>query len=104
MQLVTILNKANVAYLDGFLSEYYDENTGDMKNGSGDSLARFIVAEISETFVASSSDADQLKEARRVLLNGIEDLQGVVTALNELLQVHGSPRLRGELLTRPLTT
>lgn len=88
MQLVTILNKANQAYEDGFLSEYYDEHTGAAKDGDSgslaDSLARFIVAEIRETYVESSSDHDQIAEARRVLMRGISDLEAVCKKVGEL--------------------
>ncbi len=84
MKLVEILNKADQAYSYGFLSEYYDEKTGEKKNGSGDSLAKFIACEIIETYVADSSDHDQVAEARRVILNALTSLQSVYDALGEL--------------------
>jgi hypothetical protein len=85
MKLITLLNKANQAYADGFLSTYYDEKTGEKKNGAGDGLAKFIVTEIIETYDASSNARDQVTEARRVIQRGIDDLDGVHRALGELL-------------------
>lgn len=84
MKLIDLLKKANTAYADGFLVNYYDETTGEKKKGDGDGLAKFIVGEIIETYDAAVGDHDQIQVARHALLNGIQDLQGVVDALDEL--------------------
>lgn len=47
MTVLDLLNKANEAYPDGFLSMYYDQATGEEKPDDGaDGLALFIVREI----------------------------------------------------------
>jgi hypothetical protein len=81
LTLLELLNLANEVYPDGFLAEYYDAKTGERQQGSGDSLARFIVAEISETFNADAPRATQLREARIALGRAIDDLESVIEAL-----------------------
>ncbi len=82
LTLLELLNSANEAYPDGFLAEYYDENTGERQLGGGDSLARFIVAELSETFDPEASRAEQLQEARIALHHAVETLEWVIEALS----------------------
>ena len=79
--LVDLLNMANKGYPDEFLSEYYDTNTGERRQGDGDTLARFIGTELRDTFDAHASRAEQIEEAHRVLNNAIRDLENVVRAL-----------------------
>jgi hypothetical protein len=81
MQLIGLLKKANEAYGEGFLAEYYDETTGDAKEGSGDGLARFIVNEIRETYIAESNDNEQIGEAQTAIQNAIDQLEAVHGAL-----------------------
>ena len=83
MKLVEILNKANEGYDDGFLTEYYNETTGELKDGFGDGLAKFIVVEIAETYDSEASDEDQINEAVRVLEAAKQDLDGVIDALSK---------------------
>jgi hypothetical protein len=82
LTLLELLNLANDAYPDGFLAEYYDAKTGKRQPGSGDSLARFIVAEVSETFNADALRPAQLREARIALGRAIGDLESVIEALS----------------------
>lgn len=82
LSLAALLNLANSHYPDGWLAEYFDPVTGERKAGSGDTLAQFIVIEISETFVPEASTSEQLDEARRVLLRGIDDLHCVIQAFD----------------------
>ncbi len=82
LTLLELLNLANEAYPDGFLAEYYDAKTGQRLPGGGDSLARFIVAEISETFDPDAPRQAQLREARTALSHAIEDLQIVIAILS----------------------
>jgi len=49
LSLLELLNIANEAYPDAFLGAYFDSKTGERIEGRGDSLARFVVAELSET-------------------------------------------------------
>jgi len=82
LTLLELLNRANGAYPDGFLAEYYDANTGERQLGGGDSLARFIVAELSETFDPEASRADQLEEACIALDHAVEALELVIETLS----------------------
>ena len=81
LTLVELLNLANEAYADGYLAEYFDPETGERRQGSGDTLAQFIVAELRDTFDAEVSRSAQLQEGRRVLSNAIDDLEGVIERL-----------------------
>lgn len=85
--LKELLDLANEAYDDGFLANYYTKK-GALKRGSGDTLAKFIVIELSETFTPSSHPKKQLYEAMKVLesaryqLKDIEEkLEGEFDAL-----------------------
>ncbi len=81
LSLVELLKIANEAYEDGYLAEYFDPETGAARTGSGDTLAEFIVREIRDTFDANATRSAQLQEARRVLLNAIDDLENVIERL-----------------------
>ncbi len=81
LALAELLNLVNDVYPDGFLGEYFDAQTGRQQQGSGDSLARFIVAELTENFDPYASRTAQLNEARTSLLNAIDVLNQVVEGL-----------------------
>ena len=81
LSLVELLNLANEAYADGYLAEYFDPETGERRQGSGDTLAQFIVAEIRDTFDAEASRDDQIREARLALSHAVDDLEGVMERL-----------------------
>lgn len=81
LTLLALLNRANEVYPDGFLAEYYDARTGERQAGGGDSLARFIVAELSETFDPGAPRTAQLREARIALNHAVGTLEGVIEAL-----------------------
>lgn len=80
LTLIELLKMANRGYPDGFLSEYYD-NTGKHRVGDGDTLAKFIVLELRDTFDADTTRDEQIEEAHRVLNNAIRDLEGVIQAI-----------------------
>lgn len=82
LTLLELLNLANDAYPDGFLAEYYDAKTGERQQGGGDSLARFIVAELSETFDPNAPRTAKLQEARNALNHAVDDLERVIEALS----------------------
>jgi hypothetical protein len=75
LSLVELLKIANEAYEDGYLAEYFDPDTGVARAGSGDTLAEFIIREIRDTFDPNATRSEQLEEARRVLVNAIDDLE-----------------------------
>lgn len=80
--LLELLNKANEDYPDGFLAMYYNLKTGVFnEDGSGDSLARFIVLELTETFEPEATRAQQIAVARHVLNRGMETLQHIIDVL-----------------------
>ncbi|HET9101156.1 MAG TPA: hypothetical protein VFN62_12245, partial [Acidobacteriaceae bacterium] len=76
-----LLNLANEAYADGYLVEYFDPETGERRQGTGDTLAQFIVAELRDTFDAEASRSAQIHEARLVLSNAVDDLERVIERL-----------------------
>lgn len=81
LSLLELLNIANEAYPDAFLGAYFDSKTGERIEGRGDSLARFVVAELSETFDPKLVRAEQLGEARLALNRAIEMLECVIEEL-----------------------
>jgi hypothetical protein len=81
LSLVELLNIANEAYDDGYLAQYFDPDSGASRAGSGDTLAEFIVREIRDTFDPNATRSQQLEEARRVLMNAIDDLESVIERL-----------------------
>jgi len=84
MTILDILKIANEAYdEDNTLAMYYDPETGDFVENTGDTLARFIVIELQETFDKDATSADQLAEAYRVMSNAYRELERVVRAFDE---------------------
>ena len=82
MQLIDLMNKANEGYPDGFLSEYFNSETGEATGWkTGDVLAWFVAVELGETFNSEKSDREQVEEAVRVIQNAINDLQSVIDSL-----------------------
>jgi hypothetical protein len=79
--LVELLNMANKGYPDEYLSEYYDTLTGERRQGEGDSLAKYIVTELSETFDPDATRTQQIDQACHALNNVIADLERVVEAI-----------------------
>lgn len=67
LTLNELLTTVNTRYDENYLSEYFDPNTGRAKAGSGDSLAKFIVCELRETFEEDSTRQQQLALAVRTL-------------------------------------
>lgn len=84
MTIKELLDLANQGYPDGYLSEYYDSQ-GQRKDGFGDTLAQFIVAELIETFDPAASSAEQLAEAIRALERAQEALSQVLNALDRAM-------------------
>jgi hypothetical protein len=81
MKLLELLERANQGYPDQYLCEYYDRKTGKRKRGSGDTLAEFIVVELSETFDPERDDGEQIAVAVHALENAMNDLQDTIVAL-----------------------
>ena len=81
MQIMELLNLANKGYYDGELVEFYDEETGDIEEGEGDTLALFIVRELMSTFQRGVEDAAQISEAIRAMAVAKKELESVIKAL-----------------------
>jgi hypothetical protein len=79
-----ILDAANKHYDEGYLSAYYHKISGEPKMGSGDTLAKFIVCELRESFNPEDSRAQQIASAIRVLDRAKRDIQGAIEGLHEL--------------------
>jgi hypothetical protein len=78
MSLYEIIRIAEAAYPDGLIGRYFPEPS---KN-HGDTLAKFITAELKDTFDPEASDAQQLLEALRVLTVAANQLEEVRHALD----------------------
>lgn len=95
MNLDQLIGIANEAYTDGLIMEHYsmrkkaEEEVLPACEGFkqkpddariGDTLAKFIVIELCETFDDEASDVEQLKEAARVMSSAKRELEDVSSA------------------------
>jgi len=83
-----LLELANEAYDDGYLANYYTQEGKLKKNGSGDTLAKFIVIELIETFDAKQTKKQQLYYAAQAIERAKEqlwDLQGHLEEAHDAL-------------------
>lgn len=85
MELKKLLEVANKGYPDGYLAHYYDED-GNFVEGDGDTLARFVVIEIIETYAPGESEEEQLETATTAMKRARKDIEGVVQALKSELK------------------
>lgn len=76
-----LLKAANRHYPDGHLAHYFDEKTGELvEDGEGgDTLAKFIVIELSEA-------ADTPQEAVRLMERAQDDIREAIIGLRELTE------------------
>ena len=82
MKINELMEIVHKAYPDEFTRNYWDEKKKQPDpHGSGDTLAKFIVMEIYETFDPRAKRAAQLKEAARVMRRAQTDVYFVVQAL-----------------------
>jgi hypothetical protein len=77
MTLEQIMDKANQAYPDDLIRAYWDEPHAN----HGDTLARFIVAELQDVFDSEANDATNLKAARNAITRAAKELTDVAEAL-----------------------
>jgi len=80
MQLLELLNIANKGY-DGGLAEFYEEKTGDVIDRVGDTLALFIVSELSSTYETGLGDEAQILDAIQAMTIAKNELESVIIAL-----------------------
>ncbi len=85
MTLTELMQKVIAAYPDpDRIAAYWNPGTGKVnKEASGDTLAEFIVREISETFNPGSSDRLQVRYACTAIRDAIADLEATLTGLEE---------------------
>ena len=86
--LTDLLNAADKYYPENYLSSYFDRRTGASKTSSGDSLAKFIVRELRESFYQEPLRRDQVSAAVSVLRRAQQDLQRAITGIRELEAPH----------------
>lgn len=72
-----ILGIVNRAYPDDCVAQEIRE-----RGSAGDTLAQFIVVEITETYDKRAGTREQLREASRVMLAARDQLDAVVEALD----------------------
>jgi hypothetical protein len=79
-KLIRICNKY---YDDGYLAMYWNfKKSKPVDTYSGDTLALFIVREISDTYRVDISDKEQIREAARCMNSASEQLSTVTCALD----------------------
>lgn len=77
MTLEELLQKANDAYGDNLIIGYFSDPDDE---SMGDTLALFIMRELSETFDKNASEEDQLAEAARVMSTARDEIERVIAA------------------------
>lgn len=80
-----LLDLANEVYDDGFLANYYTKE-GKVKNGSGDTLAKFIVIELLETFDPKAEKKNQLRTAMEAMESAKYQRARILWELRELVR------------------
>jgi hypothetical protein len=84
LKLADILNAANKHYDEGYLRVFFNKMANEQSASSGDTLAKFIVCELRETFNGESSRKPQIATAVRALERAKKDIQNAIVGLNEL--------------------
>lgn len=83
MTLPELLHRANQGYPDSYLAYYYNTETGAVKeDGSGDTLAEFVVRELIDTFEDDKPEHVQILESQLSLRRAVVQLEGVIAALD----------------------
>lgn len=91
MRLIELIVLCDAGYTQDFpessLLEYINPRSGGpllkLPSPIGDTLALFVVRELSETFDPDASDEEQLSEAIRVMAAARNNLDNIVSALEE---------------------
>ena len=85
MQLLELVRLADAGYTREFpessLLEIVDRKGKPNKTDGGDTLALFIVRELSETYDPKASSEDQVEEALRCMRRARGDLDNLIDAL-----------------------
>ena len=88
MTLNELITRAASVYPDCWIVQYWDmdRQCAVFNNEGGDTLAQFIAWELYETFDPEAGDEDQLDTAIRKMREAANDLNAIVTALENLKQ------------------
>lgn len=84
MTLNDMINRAANGYPDGYVLVYWDPKKQRVKQNpvnGGDTLAKFIAAELKDTFDPDAPEANQVETAVAALQRAVDELQGVISAL-----------------------
>jgi hypothetical protein len=85
MKLGDLVTAADRYYPEDFVTRHFDPVRERVRSQrAGDDLAKFIVAEILETYDKSAGDEAQVDEAIRVLESAKRDLESSLRGLREL--------------------
>ena len=76
-----IMTVANEAYPDDMVLRAWEDMLADQSSAVGDSLAEFVVCELSETFDEEATFKAQCEEAARVMVNAKNELLDVYEAM-----------------------
>lgn len=81
-----LITTASEAYPDEYIKDCWDFEAAKAKENyvCGDTLALFIVRELESTYSDYHTDEQKVLEAVRVITNALNDLQGVLSALQTL--------------------
>ena len=81
MKLIDLINTVDEGYGDGCISAHFDPDTSEVKHQQGDTLAEFVVIELSESFDPDADDEDQISAAVFAMERAKQDIENVITAL-----------------------
>jgi hypothetical protein len=77
MKLDQLMSRANVLYPDNMIQRYYTEP----KRNHGDTLAKFIVLELQDTFDPDVTDKIQTQTAQRTMVAAARELLNIAEGL-----------------------
>lgn len=100
MKLKELIAIADAGYPDGLIMQAFDEGAS-----IGDGLAEFIMRELRDLFW-SGPDSELLADAVRAMGVALRELGSVQSALNDCLEIAGTPKkelplLIGQFENRP---
>jgi hypothetical protein len=84
MTLRELMDRAAAGYPDGDLRDFYDPETGEPRDGVGDTLALFVARELAGTYEPEAGDDEQVATAVDAITTAIEDLEKVRDVLLDL--------------------
>ena len=77
MEFDQLINRVNDLYPDGMIQRYYKQP----KRNHGDTLAKFTVLELHDTFDPDAPDEVQVQNARRAMIAASRELLNIAEGL-----------------------